>query len=127
MSNEPTAKLFVGNLAWTTDNNSLGDAFKEYGTVVEAVVIMDRDNPTRSRGYGFVTMSTPDEAAAAKAGLEGKQLDGREIRIDFAQPKNDDRGGRGGDWAPRPAAAPSYDAAPATDEVTEAADESDQE
>jgi heterogeneous nuclear ribonucleoprotein A1/A3 len=125
MSNEPTAKLFVGNLAWTTDNNSLGAPFAQYGTVVEAVVIMDRENPNRSRGYGFVTMSTPDEAAAAKAALEGKDLDGREIRIDFAQPKNDDRGSRG-DWAPRPSA-PSYDATPATDEVVEAADASDQE
>ena len=103
MSNEPTAKLFVGNLAWTTDNNSLGTPFAQYGTVVEAVVIMDRDNPDRSRGYGFVTMSTPDEAAAAKDALDGKDLDGRPIRIDFAQPKPGD-GGRREEYTPRASA-----------------------
>lgn len=125
MSNEPTAKLFVGNLAWATTNESLHDAFAPYGNVVEAVVITERDNPSRSRGYGFVTMSTPDEAAAAQKALNGSNLDGREgIRIDFAQPKNDDRGGRG-DWTPRPAA-PAVET-PSTDMADEATDEGDQE
>ena len=79
-------KLFVGGLAWATDDQRLGDAFAEYGNVTEAKVIMERETG-RSRGFGFVTFSNGDEAQAAIAALDGADLDGRSIRVNVAEDK----------------------------------------
>lgn len=78
-------RLFVGNLKWTTDDDSLMQAFNEVapGEVVEAKVITDRLTG-RSRGFGFVTLKTPDVASAALEKMNGKSVDGREIRVDMA-------------------------------------------
>jgi len=86
-------KLFVGGLSWDTDDNSLRDAFSAHGTVSEAKVILDRDTG-RSRGFGFVTMSSDSEAADAVAALDGQPIDGRNVRVNEAQERS--RGGGGG-------------------------------
>ncbi len=81
-------KLFVGNLSWGVTDDMLKQAFEEAGEVVEAKVITDRET-NRSRGFGFVTMK--DEAGAQKAieMFDGKELDGREIKVNIARPKQD--------------------------------------
>jgi heterogeneous nuclear ribonucleoprotein A1/A3 len=79
-------KLFIGGLAWTTDEAGLQDAFGKYGQVLSARVIMDRQT-NRSKGYGFVTFASREEAEQAVQGLNGQDLDGRTIRCDFAQEK----------------------------------------
>jgi len=79
-------KLFVGGLAWATDDQRLGDAFAEYGDVTEAKVILDRDTG-RSRGFGFVTFTNGDDAKAAIDALDGSSLDGRNIRVNVAEDK----------------------------------------
>ena len=90
-------KLFVGGLAWATDDHSLQNAFGNHGNVTEAKVIMDRDSG-RSRGFGFVTFSAAEEASAAIAEMDGSDLDGRTIRVNLAEdkPRRDNRGGGGG-------------------------------
>ncbi|HPM78441.1 MAG TPA: RNA-binding protein [bacterium] len=87
-------KLYVGGLAWATDNESLKTAFAEFGEVLEANVITDRDTG-RSRGFGFVTMADDDGAKAALE-LNGAELDGRTIRVDIANEKRSGGGGGGG-------------------------------
>lgn len=72
-------KLFVGSLSWDTTDDSLKAHFSQAGTVEEAKVIMDRMT-NRSRGFGFVTMSTEEEAQKAME-LDGSNLDGREIKV----------------------------------------------
>jgi RNA recognition motif-containing protein len=79
-------KLFVGGLAWATDSDGLKNAFSEYGEVAEAKVITDRDTG-RSRGFGFVTFAEDDNAKSALA-MNGTDLDGRTIRVDFATEKS---------------------------------------
>ena len=86
-------KLFVGGLAWATDDQSLHDAFAAHGSVQEARVITDRDTG-RSRGFGFVTMSSDAEAKAAMEALDGQPIDGRTVRVNEAQERGG--GGRGG-------------------------------
>jgi len=83
-------KLFVGGLAWATDNDSLRSAFAEFGEVVEAKVITDRETG-RSRGFGFVTYTDSDSAQSAVSSLNGKELDGRTIRVDIARDNNRNR------------------------------------
>ncbi len=90
-------KLFVGNLSWTTTDGVLQDAFSQFGTVVEAAVMMDKFTG-KSRGFAFVTMSTDEEAAAAVKGMDLKEVDGREIRVNIARPKEDRAGGGGGGY-----------------------------
>ncbi|MEM9455388.1 MAG: RNA-binding protein [Myxococcota bacterium] len=85
-------KLFVGGLAWATDEASLRAAFEEYGPVAEAKVILDRDTG-RSRGFGFVTFQEQADAEKAMTELDGKELDGRRIRVNEAQAR---QGGGGG-------------------------------
>jgi len=87
-------KLFVGGLAWATDSEGLKSAFAEYGEVIEAKVITDRDTG-RSRGFGFVTFADAEMAKAALA-LNDTELDGRTIRVDIAQEKRGGGGGGGG-------------------------------
>ncbi|MCA9385969.1 RNA-binding protein [Candidatus Dojkabacteria bacterium] len=78
--------MFVGNLSWDTTNDSLRDFFAQIGDVEDAVVIMDKFK-NRSKGFGFVTMANAEDAAKAMEMLEGKELDGREIRISEARPR----------------------------------------
>ena len=76
-------KLFVGNLSFDTTENDLQDAFAAYGSVTETNLMMDRMT-NRPRGFAFVTMSTPDEAQAAIAGLNG-----RELTVNVAKPREE--------------------------------------
>jgi cold-inducible RNA-binding protein len=90
-----STKLFVGNLSFNTTENDLQDAFAAFGTVVEANLMMDRES-NRPRGFGFVTMSTPEEAQKAIDGLNGKELDGRALTVNVARPREERPGGGGG-------------------------------
>lgn len=77
-------KLFVGNLSWNVRDEDLREAFAPFGTVEEAVVIMDRMKD-RSKGFGFVSMSSDDEAQKAMTELNGKEIDGRAINVSEAR------------------------------------------
>jgi cold-inducible RNA-binding protein len=88
-------KLFVGNLSFNTTENDLQDAFAAHGTVVEANLMVDRMSG-RPRGFGFVTMGTPEEAQKAIENLNGKDLDGRAITVNVARPREDRPMGGGG-------------------------------
>jgi len=79
-------KLFVGGLSWGTTDKELREAFEPYGSVAEAKVIKERDSG-RSRGFGFVTFDNEDEATAAVEAMNESELDGRNIRVDFAHDK----------------------------------------
>lgn len=81
-------RLFVGSLAWTTNDDSLRDYFASVGTVVTANVIVDRDT-NRSKGFGFVEMSSDDEAKAAVDKLNNTDLDGRTISVSEARPREE--------------------------------------
>ncbi|MES2965323.1 MAG: RNA-binding protein [Bdellovibrionota bacterium] len=87
-------KLYVGNLSYTTTDDSLKSAFASFGTVESAKVIMDRETG-RSKGFGFIEMSTDEEAQAAISGLDGQVVDGRNLRVSEARPQ-EGGGGRGG-------------------------------
>jgi len=82
------SKLFIGSLAWATTDASLKDFFSAAGTVVSANVIMDRET-NRSKGFGFVEMSSDEEAKKAIDELNGKDLDGRAIVVSEARPRED--------------------------------------
>ncbi len=90
-------KLYVGNLAYSVSDSALEQMFAPHGTVRSAQVIMDRDTG-RSKGFGFVEMSTDEEAQAAMAALNGKEIEGRTITVNEARSKEGGagRGGRGG-------------------------------
>jgi RNA recognition motif-containing protein len=88
-------KLFVGNLSFNTTENDLQDKFAAHGTVVEANLMMDRESG-RPRGFGFVTMSTPEEAQAAIDALNGASVDGRALTVNVARPREERSGGGGG-------------------------------
>jgi cold-inducible RNA-binding protein len=90
-----STKLFVGNLSFNTTENDLSDAFAAHGTVVEANLMMDRMSG-RPRGFGFVTMSSPEEAQKAIDALNGQQLDGRALTVNIARPREDRPAGGGG-------------------------------
>ncbi|HEV7504086.1 MAG TPA: RNA-binding protein [Thermoanaerobaculia bacterium] len=87
-------KLYVGNLAYGVKDSDLQDLFSAHGTVDTAQVIMDRDTG-RSKGFGFVEMSSDQEARAAISALNGKEVDGRNLTVNEARPK-EEGGGRGG-------------------------------
>ncbi|HTV61737.1 MAG TPA: RNA-binding protein [Verrucomicrobiae bacterium] len=87
-------KLFVGNLSFNVTENDLNDAFAAHGTVTETNLMMDRTT-NRSRGFGFVTMSTDEEAQKAIDSLNGTQLDGRAITVNVARPREEGSGGGG--------------------------------
>src|SRR3954468_15627340 len=87
-------KLYVGNLSFRTTSEELRDAFAAVGTVESASVIEDRDTG-RSRGFAFVEMATPEEAAAAIEQFNGKDFGGRNLTVNEAKPRAD-RGGGGG-------------------------------
>jgi RNA recognition motif-containing protein len=88
-------KLFVGNLSFDTTENDLNDAFAAHGTVTETNLMMDRVSG-RPRGFGFITMSTPEEAQKAIAALNGAQLGGRALTVNVAKPREERTGGGGG-------------------------------
>ena len=90
-------KLYVGNLGYDTDQGTLETLFSEYGTVESVSIITDRETG-RSKGFGFIEMASDSEAQAAIAGLDGKECDGRAIKVNEAKPKVGGRsgGGRGG-------------------------------
>jgi RNA recognition motif-containing protein len=90
-------KLFVGNLSFNTTENDLQDAFAAHGTVTEANLMTDRTTG-RPRGFGFVTMSSPEEAQKAVEALNGTRLGDRNITVNEARPKEERAGGgfRGG-------------------------------
>ena len=94
-------KLYVGNLSYGTTSDSLRDAFAQAGTVVSATVLSDKMSG-RSRGFGFVEMEDADAAKAIEM-WNGKDLDGRNLRVNEARPMTErpprrfDRGGGGGD------------------------------
>lgn len=90
-------KLYVGGLPYSTDENALRELFSEAGTVESAAVITDRDSG-RSKGFGFVEMSSDQEADKAIELLDGKELDGRTINVNEARPqeKRPQQGGFGG-------------------------------
>ena len=87
-------KLYVGNLTYGVTDSTLAQLFEPHGTVQSAQVIMDRDTG-RSKGFGFVEMKTDQEAQAAIAAMNGKEVDGRSLTVNEAKPR-EDRGGRGG-------------------------------
>jgi cold-inducible RNA-binding protein len=88
-------KLFVGNLSFQTTENDLQDAFAAFGTVTETNLMMDRMT-NRPRGFAFVTMSSPEEAQNAIAGLNGRDLGGRSITVNVARPREERPAGGGG-------------------------------
>jgi RNA recognition motif-containing protein len=96
-----SSKLFIGGLAWATDENTLRDAFGSFGTVTDVKIILDRDTG-RSRGFGFVNFTSPQEAEVALQEMDGRELAGRQIRVDYATDKSDGAprggGGGGGGW-----------------------------
>jgi RNA recognition motif-containing protein len=92
-----STKLFVGNLSFNTTENDLQDAFAAHGSVTEANLMTDRATG-RPRGFGFVTMSSPEEAQKAIEALNGALVDGRSLTVNEARPKEERAGGgfRGG-------------------------------
>ncbi len=88
-------KLFVGNLSFNTTENDLNDAFAAFGTVTETNLMMDRMT-NRPRGFGFVTMATPEEAQKAIEGMNGKDMDGRALTVNVAKPREERPPGGGG-------------------------------
>src|ERR1051326_2022890 len=88
-------KLYVGNLSFNIIENDLNDAFAAFGTVTEANLMMDRTT-NRPRGFGFVTMSSAEEAQKAIEGLNGKDFKGRALTVNVARPREERSGGGGG-------------------------------
>jgi|ERR1700736_2906195 cold-inducible RNA-binding protein len=86
-------KLYVGNLSFNTTDPDLRDLFAPFGTVEDVYLVTDRGTG-RSRGFAFVTMSSVAEGQAAITALEGKQVDGRNLTVNEARPKEE--GGKGG-------------------------------
>ena len=91
-------KLYVGNLAYSVRDESLNEAFGQFGTVTSAKVMMDRETG-RSKGFGFVEMGSDAEAQAAINGMNGQPLEGRPLVVNEARPREERPGGFGG--APR--------------------------
>jgi len=88
-------KLFVGNLSFNTTENDLNDVFAAHGTVTETNLMMDRETG-RPRGFGFVTMSSAEEANRAIEALNGKDMDGRALTVNIAKPREERAPGGGG-------------------------------
>lgn len=95
--NDMSMKLYVGNLAYSTTNDSLRTMFSEFGDVQSAQVVMDRDTG-RSKGFGFVEMASDQASQAAIAGLNGKDVGGRQLTVNEAKPR-EDRGRRPGGYS----------------------------
>lgn len=89
---EEVVKIYVGNLSFSTTEDSLRTKFEEFGQVEEVAIITDRDTG-RSRGFGFVTMPSSDEATAAIEALNSVELDGRALKVNEARPRRETGGG----------------------------------
>ena len=85
-------KLFVGGLSFATSSERLRELFAEAGNVESAVVVTDRDTG-RSRGFGFVEMATPEEAEQAVQRYNGKEVDGRQLKVELAKSLDRNAGG----------------------------------
>jgi RNA recognition motif-containing protein len=83
-------KLYVGNLSYQTQEADLRDKFSEYGEVISANIVTDRDTG-RSRGFGFVEMGSDEEAQKAIQGLDGQELDGRNLKVNESRPRENRR------------------------------------
>ena len=81
-------RLYVGNLPYSVRSNDLRQLFSSFGTVVDAVVMMEPGSRDRSKGFGFVTMNSADEANAGAAAMNGKEVDGRTLVCNIARPRN---------------------------------------
>ena len=90
-------KLYVGNISLDTSEQDLEDCFGEIGTVESVNIITDRDTG-RSRGFGFVELSSQEEGQNAISQLDGKELDGRALKVNEAKPRENRGGGRGGGY-----------------------------
>ena len=94
-----STKLYVGNLSFNTSSQDLEALFANAGTVQSASIVEDRETG-RSRGFGFVEMSSKEEAQSAISSLDGKEVDGRSLKVNEAKPREDrggsNRGGGGG-------------------------------
>jgi cold-inducible RNA-binding protein len=88
-------KMYVGNLSYGANEDELRRIFEEFGNVVSAQVIMDRETG-RSKGFAFVEMSSDQEAQAAITALDGKEIGGRVLKVNEARPREDRGGGGGG-------------------------------
>ncbi|GER87817.1 hypothetical protein KDW_19790 [Dictyobacter vulcani] len=97
---EQIVKLYVGKLPYRTTDQDLNDLFGQYGQVLSATIIMDRETG-RSKGFGFVEMSNDEEAQSAMSQLNNSSLEGRTIIVNEAQEKRDNRGGGGGGYPRR--------------------------
>jgi len=92
--------IYVGNLSFEVKEDDLRQAFEAYGKVESATIIMDKFSG-ESRGFGFVEMASKDEATAAIAEMNGKDLKGRALNVNEARPKTEGGGGGGGRGGPR--------------------------
>lgn len=81
-------KMYVGNLSFNMTDSSLSDVFKDFGAVTEATIVIDRESG-RSKGFGFVEMPNQAEAEEAIKKLDGKEIDGRNIKVDVAKPREE--------------------------------------
>jgi cold-inducible RNA-binding protein len=88
-------EVYVGNLSFSTNDEGLKEVFSQFGTVESVNIVNDRDTG-RSRGFGFVKMSSDEEAKAAIAGLDGKEVDGRMLRVNEAKQREFSGAGRRG-------------------------------
>ena len=88
-------KLYVGNLSFNSTEDDITSAFSSYGTVTSVSLITDRETG-RPRGFGFVEMSSDAEAQSAMQAMDGQELDGRNLKVNVAKPRESRSGGGGG-------------------------------
>jgi RNA recognition motif-containing protein len=99
--------IYVGNLSYNVTEDDLREAFGAFGEVTSANIIKDKFTG-QSKGFGFVEMSAKEQAQAAIAGMNGKELKGRALNVNEARPRTDDRRGGGGGAGRRPGSRPRY-------------------
>ena len=88
-------KIYVGNLSYEVSEDDLRQAFEQFGQVESATIIKDKYSG-QSKGFGFVEMASKAEGSSAIEGMNGKELKGRELNVNEARPRGENRGGRGG-------------------------------
>lgn len=82
-------KLFIGNLSWNLRTEDLRAAFEGFGEITDCIVMMDRDNPNRSRGFGFVEFANEEDADSAMDEMNEKELDGRNLLVNIARAREE--------------------------------------